>query len=330
MNSSFIVIVNYKTDKLVVDCLQSLAPEIAHLNGGRVIVVDNASGNNSFERLQSAVFQSGWGDWVETVALPKNGGFAYGNNRAIERVREINPAFGFVVLLNPDTVVRPGALAALFAHLAASPSAGIAGASIEDEHGVCQQSAHPFPSVLGELTGAAQLGILSRWLQPTAHTYSPEPGRHAPDWVSGACLAVRREVLDTVGPLDEGFFLYFEETDFCYRAKQAGWSCTLVPEARVMHFEGAATGIKDAKRRLPGYWFDSRRRFFVKTYGIAGWLVADLLWTIGRFSLVTRRALRLGGRQSESCEPIRVCRDLLASDLRALVSGAVLDARRVH
>ncbi len=327
MASSFIVIVNYKTDKLVIECLHSLSNQLNQLDGGRVIVVDNASGDNSFERLQAAVSASGWNEWVEILALPRNGGFAYGNNRAIDRVREINPAFEHVVLLNPDTVVRPGAMSALIGGFSALPTVGIAGAVIEDENGVRQQSAHPFPSPLGELCAAAQLGVLSRWLLPLANG-SSQGQLQTHDWLSGACLVIRREVLDTVGPLDEGYFLYFEETDFCYRAKQAGWTCALLPEARVMHLEGAATGIKNAGRRLPAYWFDSRRRFFIKTYGMAGWLAADLLWALGRLSLAVRRFLHLGGRQGESGEPIRLGRDLLASDFRALVSGTAADAGR--
>ena len=139
---------------------------------------------------------------------------------------------------------------------------------------------------------------------------------------------VRREVLDAVGPLDEGFFLYFEEVDFCRRAHRAGWSCWLVADARVMHIEGAATGIKAARRRLPAYWFASRRRFFVKAYGIGGLVLADLLWAIGRASLVLRRALGLGGRGREAEEPSRIASDLLLGDARAALSGELMRIAR--
>ena len=319
--SAFVAIVNYRTGTLVAECLSSLAGEVACLAGGRIIVVDNASGDGSAAHIGEAIRSKGWGDWVEVIELPRNGGFAYGNNRAIERAAELDPAFDAIVFLNPDTIVRPGALAALLDQLRSNPAAGIVGASIEDEQGVLQRSAHVFPSPLGEFEGAAQLGVLSRFIKPrSAGAHSHVPPRTC-DWVSGACFAVRRQVFDQIGSLDEGFFLYFEETDFCLRARRAGWSCWLVPQARVMHAEGAATGINTPRRRRPAYWYASRRRFFLKAYGVTGLLAADLLWAIGRCSLLLRRGLGLGGRQGQAREPRNVFLDLIVGDLRALIKG---------
>ena len=331
--ANFVVIVNYRTANLVVACLTSLVRERDALENGRVIVVDNASGDKSVETLQAAVDNNSWNDWVEVIALPRNGGFAYGNNRAFERVREIDSQFKAVICLNPDTVVKPGSLVALLGHFKQGAKVGIVGASIENEHGTRQKSTHPFPSLKGELDRAAQLRMLSNLIGSRQDASGTEPSLSLPtthDWVSGACFAIRRELLDLIGPLDEGYFLYFEETDFCLRAKQAGWSCWVVPQARVMHFEGAATGITASKRRLPEYWFASRRRFFVKAYGIAGWLAADVLWTLGRLSLMLRRALGLGGRQGEATEPSRLMRDLLYSDLRALINADMRHVSSKH
>ena len=317
----FVVIVNYRTGALAVDCLASLAGDVDALHGGRVVVVDNDSGDDSVEVMRRAVAERGWSAWVEVLALPRNGGFAYGNNRAIARIRETTPDFAAVVLLNPDTLARPGAVARLTAHLRAEPKAGVVGASIESEDGAHEVSAHAMPSPLGELEAGASLGVLSRVLSRFAISSAPAEASHECDWVSGACMAVRREVLDAVGPFDEAFFLYYEEVDFCRRARRAGWSCWFLAEARVVHFEGASTGIKEARRRLPPYWFDSRRRFFLKAYGSLGLVVADLLWTVGRVSLLARRALGLGGRQGAGVQPRRITRDMLASDLRALFAG---------
>ena len=124
--SAFVVIVNYCTDRLVIDCLRSLASEMACLAGGRVIVVDNAFGDGSAAHIAGAIRSHGWNDWAEVIELPRNGRFAYRNNRAINRAAEHAPAFGAIVCLNPDTVVRPGALAALPRHFASNPAAGIA------------------------------------------------------------------------------------------------------------------------------------------------------------------------------------------------------------
>ncbi|MEO5881838.1 MAG: glycosyltransferase family 2 protein [Caldimonas sp.] len=329
MSSLHVVIVNYRTGRLAVDCLQSLAPMVHDLHGGRVVVVDNDSGDDSVDLIRCAIAERCWSGWAELHALPRNGGFAYGNNAAIARVRELDPDFGAVLLLNPDTVASPG----LFIHLAeglrANFGVGIVGAAIENENGIAQCSAHRQPSPLTELDSAAQLGPLSRWLAGS----SPLPGvpsetAHECDWVSGACMAVRREVLEAIGPMDEGFFLYFEEVDFCLRARRAGWSCWFIPAARIRHFEGASTGIRVSRRRRPSYWYSSRRRFFVKAYGVAGLLAADLMWAFGRLSLVTRRALRLGGRAGCDSEPTRYAFDLLGGDLRAIANGELRRIRR--
>ena len=134
-------------------------------------------------------------------------------------------------------------------------------------------------------------------------------------------MGIRRETLDAVGTLDEGFFLYFEEVDYCSRARRLGWSCWFVPRARVVHLEGAATGIKSGRQRRPAYWYASRRRFFTKRYGVAGLLAADALWSLGRLTLVLRRALRLGGHHVRDSEPRDFAFDLLVGDLRALLRG---------
>jgi len=326
--SVFVVIVNFRTGRLTVECLASLAAEVSCLGSGRVIVVDNCSEDDSVTLISSAIRKNGWESWAELLPLPRNGGFAYGNNAAIARARQLDPGLGAVVLLNPDAVARPGVLVGLLRQLASQPRAGIAGAAIEGLGGELVVSAHAMPSPLGELEASAKLGFLTRVL--SRHVVSPPAsgGSRECDWVSGACMAIRREVLDAIGPLDEGFFLYFEEVDFCRRARRAGWSCWLAADARVMHVEGAATGIKQARQRLPAYWFASRRRFFVKAYGIGGLVLADLLWALGRASLVLRRLLGLGGRADEAHEPSRMASDLLLGDVRAALGGELVRIAR--
>ena len=317
----FVIIVNYRTPALALECLRALGAQRAALRGGRAVVVDNRSDDGSVAALAAAIESEGWSDWVELLPMPRNGGFAYGNNAGLGRARELDPAFAVAILLNPDAVVDAGCVAALCAFIEAHPDVGIAGASISSPEGRLERSAHRWPSPLGELEGAAQLGPLSRALR--AHAVSSELPHEAVrcDWVSGACFAIRREVLDAVGPLDEGYFLYFEEVDFCRRARLAGWACAYVPQARVVHHEGAATGIRMGRRRRPAYWYASRRRFFVKAYGRRGLVASDVLWALGRASLVLRRALGLGGRASVAHEPARFALDLLGGDLRALWRG---------
>ena len=325
--SMFVVIVNYRTAQLVCDCLTSLAEMVPILGGGRVIVADNDSGDDSVQLIASHIAARGWSNWVEILPLLKNGGFAYGNNAAIRRALAIDPKLEWVVLLNPDTIVRPGALSEFLAFDCRGMRVGILGAGIEGLHGAPKASAHRFPSPLGELERSAAMAGLSRWLGRSEEAISAANIAQQCDWVSGACMAVRRELFEVVGLLDEGYFLYFEEVDFCLRAHRAGWFCWSVPRARIMHVEGAATGIRIARLRRPAYWFASRRRFFVKAYGVPGLLLADALWALGRLSLVSRRVLRLGGRVGAHTEPVRLARDLLWGDVRALFSGELFAPR---
>lgn len=318
--SVWVVIVNYRTAVLAVDCLRALAAQTDDLGGGRVLVVDNASGDGSAEIIAAAIAEHGWSDWAEVLPEARNGGFAYGNNAGIRAALAAPRGPDFLLLLNPDTIARPGAIGALVAFMHDHPRAGIAGSRLENAAGGVDCSAHRDHSPLSELDDAARLGPLTRLLH--RHAVSP-PVRneaHACDWVSGASLMIRREVIEAIGPMDEGYFLYFEEVDYCRRARDAGWSVWYVPASRVVHLEGASTGIRDAARRRPGYWYASRRRYFAKHYGIAGLLAADVLWALGRASYLLRRALRLGG-QTPARDPKWFMADLLLGDVWAVLSG---------
>jgi GT2 family glycosyltransferase len=317
-----VVIVNYRTADLAVGCLRSIADTLELQDRPGVTVVDNASGDGSAAALHAAIDAHGWGAWASVLAAERNGGFAYGNNAGI-RAALASPETEYLLLLNPDTVVRPGAVDALVAFMDAHPRAGIAGSALEDAEGARDCSAHNTPSPLGELEGSARAGPLSRLLRRHAVSPPVQDVRHRCEWVSGASFMVRRQVVEQIGLLDEGFFLYFEEVDYCVRARRAGWEVWYVPESRVVHFEGSSTGIREHARRRPPYWYASRRRFFAKHYGIAGLVVADALWALGHASLRARRLLGLGAGGGTQ-DPPGMAGDLLWGDLRALARGKVL------
>jgi hypothetical protein len=291
-----IVIVNYKTAGLTAACLRSLAPELAPLAGTRVVVVDNASGDGSAERLADEVRASGWA-WATVVESPRNGGFAAGNNVGLAELdRGARP--DWVLLLNPDTIVRPGALAALLALGRSRPRVGIVGAGLEYADGSDQHAAFRFPSIWSELEGGANLGLVSRLLARSAVLLPHAAAPRRSDWVSGACLLVRREALDQIGKLDDGFFLYYEEVDLCRRAAAAGWECWQEPRARVVHLIGQATGAElGAGARRPRYVLDSRRRYFLKHHGGAYAAAADLAWLAGMVTWQVRAAVGLARRR---------------------------------
>src|SRR3954452_13342761 len=290
-----IVIVNYRTADLALDCLQSLRDEVACLPGTRVIVTDNASGDDSVERLEAAVRDNSWDGWATIQPLRQNGGFAAGNNAAIIPALAAEDPPRFILLLNPDTIVRPGAIRSLVDFLECRPEIGIVGSRLEEPDGTPQRSAFRFPTVLGELEGGLRFGpasrLLERWVCAPA-----VPAHSGPtDWVAGACMIVRREVFEAIGPLDEGYFMYFEEVDFCHRARRAGWSCWYYPDARVVHLVGRSSGVTDpraVRKRRPGYWFQARRRYFLKNQGRVATLLADLAWALGHASYRLRRVVQ--------------------------------------
>jgi GT2 family glycosyltransferase len=115
------------------------------------------------------------------------------------------------------------------------------------------------------------------------------------DWLPGASLLIRREVFETIELMDEGYFLYYEETDFCLQAARYGWECWYVPSSHVMHLAGQSTGVTtptDQPKRLPQYWFNSRRRYFVKNHGRLYAAIADTVWFLGFVSWRGRRLIQ--------------------------------------
>ncbi len=273
-----VVIVSYKSAALAVDCLRSVALERERLAGGlRCVVIDNASGDAP--TIAAAIAAEGWQAWARVVVAPRNGGFAYGNNLGLREL-ERDGRVDFVHLLNPDTVLHAGAIAALVDFLAAHPRAGIVGGTFENGDGSEWAIAFRFPSLLGEIEQGVRLGLVSKLLAG-ACVPMPMGAAAAPvDWVSGASMMVRREVFARIGGLDESFFLYFEETEFCHRAKRAGFEVWYVPASRVVHIAGQSTKVTERNvgpRRLPAYWFDSRRLFFTLAYGPGYAATADAL-----------------------------------------------------
>jgi N-acetylglucosaminyl-diphospho-decaprenol L-rhamnosyltransferase len=264
-----IVIVNFRTAAMVVDCLASLEAERGTFGDFGVVVTDNDSSDDSVGVLQAALDQRGWGEWSMVVQLPRNGGFAYGNNRGIEEAqRRWRPEL--VLLLNPDTIVRPGALGVLVRFLDEHPEAAIAGPRLEHANGEPQHSAFRWPTLLSELDAGLRLGTVSRLLSRWQVALPIGDEAREVDWVSGAALLARGEVFERVGLLDEQYFMYFEELDLCRRAARMGMRAWHVPEARVVHLVGQASGVNNPlmpPRRRPAYWFESRRRYFRKTHG---------------------------------------------------------------
>jgi GT2 family glycosyltransferase len=289
------IIVNHRRPDLVVKGLESLHPELQAIGGGSRVIVTDASGDGSADEIAAFIAARGWGDWVTLRRLDKNGGYGYANNQAIREALASDDLPEYFFLLNPDAYVHPGAVRELLAFMDRRPDVGLAGSQQEQPDGSINRAAFRFPSIRSELIQGTRLGLI-RWLFQEAEIAPPPPEHASPtDWLSGASLLVRREVFEKVGLFDDEFFLYYEETDLCLRARRQGYRCWYVPTSRVVHLEGQSTGVTDTRlppRRLPRYWFESRRRYFMKNHGPWKTRLADVAWTLGHVSWRARRRLQ--------------------------------------
>jgi hypothetical protein len=310
-----VVIVNYGCADLAIDSLRALEPEIRTFAGtARVVVTDNQSPDDSVARLTAAIAGRGWSNWASLQPLPKNGGFSYGNNAAIAPALATGEKPDYVWLLNPDTLVRPGAIAALIAFMEQHPQAGIAGSRLEDPDGTPQNSAFRFHSIGSEFERGIRLGLVSRLLARKTVAIPAANQPHRCDAVAGASMLIRTTVFEQAGLLDEKYFMYFEEIDFCLAARKAGWTCWYVPASRVVHLVGAVSQLSDARKhrsRRPAYWFDARRRFFVKNYGRLYATAADATFLVG-FSLWRLRRLL---QRKEDPDPPQLLHDSLVNSV---------------
>jgi GT2 family glycosyltransferase len=257
-----VIILSWNTKDELDACLTSLRRELdaerAAPNGLQieVIVVDNGSADCSAELVETQH------RWAQLIRLERNIGFSAGNNAGIREARGRD-----VLLLNTDTVVHPGALRALVVFAAQHPEAGIIGPRLLNADGSIQYSCRTFPTLANGFFRNTFLGRLfprNRFNRRYLLTDWDHSSARAVDWVSGAAMFIRREVLDQVGLLDEGFFMYCEDVDLCYRARQAGWEVWYCPDAVITHFIARASdknaAAMIAQRHLSMY------RFFRKHY----------------------------------------------------------------
>lgn len=289
-----VAVVNWNTKDELRECLASV---IAHYTGFtyEIVVVDNASEDGSPEMVREAFPQ------VRLIANRENVGFARANNQVLNDCRG-----RYVLLLNSDTVTFDNSVKRLVDHLDAHPRVGIAGGRLINRDQTFQASHARFPSIGTELLLVTGLGRrLYRGFFPS---YGEVDRPCRADWVGGAFLMARREAIEAVGGLDEAFFMYSEETDWCYRMHKAGWEVHHVPDAVVIHLLGvsSAKSSEPLARRL----VEGRLRFYAKHHGFlmqgifrfllfAGYLAKGSLWFLRR--LIGGSGADEAGRKSRTC-----------------------------
>jgi len=312
------VILNFRTPELTLKALDAAVREMDGIYG-EIVVVDNASGDVSCAVLSEAIERNGWGvnGRVRLLQSARNGGFGAGNNFAMRAGLSDGSKPDFIYLLNSDAFPQPGAIRNLLSFMSRNPGAGIAGSAIRGIDDAPHQTAFRFPTIAGELEGAARTGIITRMLQ-TAVIPLPLPrDNQTVDWVAGASAMMRRRMLDKIGLFDETFFLYFEETDLCLRAARAGWQTWYVTNSMVLHEGSSSTGMK-RWTRTPQYWFDSRLHYFTKNHGRTYALLATLARACG--AALWRLRVALTGKPL--LDPPHFLRDLIVHTARNIARPA--------
>jgi GT2 family glycosyltransferase len=297
-----VIVVNWNTRELLAECLRSIERTAGDLDL-ETIVVDNASTDGSLEMVHEQF------PLVRLMANPDNLGFSRANNEALAVGRG-----RYLLLLNSDAVLTPGALQVLLALAEAQPRAGIVGARLLNPDGSFQASHTPFPTLWQEFLILSGLGrlVYGRWYPSRGPEADKGPQRV--DYVEGACLLVRREAVREVGGLDDGYFMYAEEVDWCYTMRRVDWEVWYHPEAVVVHHGGASSRGRRTRREADLY--RSRVRFFRKYYGDrpAATLKA-LMVALTAVKIIMHGALRFatGGRAGRPVVSLQ--------ELRAALSG---------
>jgi GT2 family glycosyltransferase len=248
-----IIIVSYNVETYLINCLDSLFQHKC-LVPYEIIVVDNNSQDNSVSSVQKKYPE------ILVIQSQKNIGFAAANNLAS---RVANGSY--FLLLNPDTIVEDGAIDELYTFLIAHTAAGAAGSYLKNPDGTFQMSCYPFPTLFRELWRLFHLdNLLAIGLYPQKH-WDPEIPKKC-DVVQGTSLMIKRDVWHLLGGLDEDFFMYSEEVDFCYRMDKAGFERYWVPTSRVIHYGGQSTS--QTAREMFLQLYRAKTQFFKKHHGL--------------------------------------------------------------
>ncbi len=261
-----VVVVTWNAAKPLVTCLQSLEVERSVLPM-ELFVVDNASTDGSAEMARRLA------PWANVIENNKNRGFAAANNQALVQVQG-----DYVALINPDAEVLNRALITLVRCLDGMPDVGAAGPMILTPSGEIDfRCARRFPTLwteFCEVSGLSRRFLRHRLFSGAVMGHWDHTDRRDVDALSGACMVIRRAALDQVGFLDEGFFMYYEDTELCFRLKQAGWRVLYCPEARVRHRGGYSTA--QVREAMGVESLRSAGHMFRKCYG-AGPAIAHRL-----------------------------------------------------
>ena len=252
-----IVIVSWNTKKILAECLNSLKPFFDSSNAieqqSEVIVVDNDSSDGTISLLQQEF------EWVTLLDTGENLGFPGGNNRGFAVSQG-----AYILLLNPDTLVHGDAIEQLIQYLDENPDAGAVGSRLLNTDGSLQESCYPRPTIGRELWRLFHLDRIKPIGIYDMDSWSLVDTREV-EVLMGACILARRSIIETVGGMDEDYFMYSEEVDLCYRIQKAGWKIVWLPKAKITHYGGQSTDLVKTEMFLRLY--ESKLLYFSKNHG---------------------------------------------------------------
>lgn len=280
-----VLLVSYNTRALLAPCLDALQAALQDAPDTKIIVVDNASVDDSVAFLQANYPN------VELIRSERNVGFGRANNLALPRIDT-----PYVLLLNTDAFVEPDTVSKTLAYMEATPKCGIVGVRLIGRDGLLQPSCRYFPTPLNSFISRAGL---DRWFKGV-RLIDDMQWDHATvrscDWVPGCYYLIRRSVIDQVGLFDPRYFLYFEEVDHCFATKAAGWEVAYFPDTSVVHLGGESAKsegqITKGSQQLENMQMESALLYFRKNHGIAGLFGYMFLDFVADLVLLVRRLFK--------------------------------------
>lgn len=309
-----IIIVSFNTKDTTRKCLsyvRQFAPDVPY----EVLVVDNASTDGSADMVEKEF------PWAGLIRLSKNKGFAGGNNEGIRKA-----SGRYVLLLNSDAFIEEGVLNSTLKFMEQNPTIGVLGCTLTNEDGSLQASARMLPSLMNKffvITGLTSRYPKSRIFGRVDFSWWDHSCPRRVGWVVGAYFLIRREVIDDIGMLDERYFLYSEEIDFCHGAQKSGWDVVFYPYARVVHLGGqsvsqSGTQVSKQGKQLIIHRIRSEFRYYRKWHGLL-WVILsagiEISWRgIVLLKNLPSRSRKAQCKRQESCMISRLILATLIDD----------------
>ena len=274
-----IITVTYNCSDFILPYLESVMPFLEDTLH-RLFIVDNASSDNTVELIQAfkTKFDS---EQIHLEPSRENLGFGKGCNKGAEMAQAYQPSH--LWFLNPDTRISQDSGLSLLNFFANNTKIDFAGSILTNEHKETRPGAFRFPTLMNVFLSTMKLGVLDKLFSRYTTAAPIEKQAYQADWLTGASFMVKNSRFNALEGFDPFYFLYFEEVDLFYRAKKKGYSVWACPDSQVFHISGASTGINNKKtqlKRRPGYWFESRRYFYLNNFGKAYFAAVDMVFLI--------------------------------------------------